>query len=395
MEDTRLIDIKDRIKAELTGESLADGGWDEEEIIGYIDAALMTYPEYIPIKVKKDIRKCIMNEIIGYDVISELLENDDITDIMVNGESDIFYERNGKIHRYGKCFSSSAKLFDIIQHIAAGHNRIVNESEPIVDVRLKDGSRVNIVLPPVAINGPVVTIRKFPKHDFTLEKLTEIGSITKEAADFLKKLVHARYNIFISGGTGTGKTTFLNALSNYIPSDERIVTIEDSAEIRIQGIENIVSLETRNANFEGNNEITMRDLIKSSLRMRPDRIIVGEVRGEETLDMLQAMNTGHEGSISTGHANSPADMIARIETLVLMASDMPLNAIRRQIGSALDILVHLGRIKDGKRKVLNISEVMYADDDIHLNLLYEYHAENGLVRTGNDMNDCSKLERYG
>ena len=391
MEDTRLIDIKDRIKAELTGESLADGGWDEEEIIGYIDAALMTYPEYIPIKVKKDIRKCIMNEIIGYDVISELLENDDITDIMVNGESDIFYERNGKIHS----FSSSAKLFDIIQHIAAGHNRIVNESEPIVDVRLKDGSRVNIVLPPVAINGPVVTIRKFPKHDFTLEKLTEIGSITKEAADFLKKLVHARYNIFISGGTGTGKTTFLNALSNYIPSDERIVTIEDSAELRIQGIENIVSLETRNANFEGNNEITMRDLIKSSLRMRPDRIIVGEVRGEETLDMLQAMNTGHEGSISTGHANSPADMIARIETLVLMASDMPLNAIRRQIGSALDILVHLGRIKDGKRKVLNISEVMYADDDIHLNLLYEYHAENGLVRTGNDMNDCSKLERYG
>lgn len=395
MEDTRLIDIKDRIKAELTGESLADGGWDEEEIVGYIDAALMTYPEYIPIKVKKDIRKCIMNEIIGYDVISELLENDDITDIMVNGESDIFYERSGKIHRYGKCFSSSAKLFDIIQHIAAGHNRIVNESEPIVDVRLKDGSRVNIVLPPVAINGPVVTIRKFPKHDFTLEKLIEIGSITKEAADFLKKLVHSRYNIFISGGTGTGKTTFLNALSNYIPSDERIVTIEDSAELRIQGIENIVSLETRNANFEGNNEITMRDLIKSSLRMRPDRIIVGEVRGEETLDMLQAMNTGHEGSISTGHANSPADMIARIETLVLMASDMPLNAIRRQIGSALDILVHLGRIKDGKRKVLNISEVMYADDDIHLNLLYEYHAENGLVRTGNDMNDCSKLERYG
>ena len=314
---------------------------------------------------------------------------------MVNGESDIFYERNGKIHRYGKCFSSSAKLFDIIQHIAAGHNRIVNESEPIVDVRLKDGSRVNIVLPPVAINGPVVTIRKFPKHDFTLEKLTEIGSITKEAADFLKKLVHAKYNIFISGGTGTGKTTFLNALSNYIPSDERIVTIEDSAELRIQGIDNIVSLETRNANFEGNNEITMRDLIKSSLRMRPDRIIVGEVRGDETLDMLQAMNTGHEGSISTGHANSPADMIARLETLVLMASDMPLNAIRRQIGSALDILVHLGRIKDGKRKVLNISEVMYADEDIHLNLLYEYNAEKGLVRTGNDMNNCSKLERYG
>lgn len=234
------------------------------------------------------------------------------------------------------------------------------------------------MLPPVAINGPVVTIRKFPKHDFTLEKLTEIGSITKEAADFLKKLVHAKYNIFISGGTGTGKTTFLNALSNYIPSDERIVTIEDSAELRIQGIENIVSLETRNANFEGNNEITMRDLIKSSLRMRPDRIIVGEVRGDETLDMLQAMNTGHEGSISTGHANSPADMIARLETLVLMASDMPLNAIRRQMGSALDILVHLGRIRDGKRKVLNISEVMYAADDIYLNLLYEYHERTDL-----------------
>ena len=395
MEDTRITDIKDRIKAGLTGEALADRDWDEEEIAGYIDAAIMTYPGYIPIKVKKDIRKCIMNEIIGYDVISELLENDDITDIMVNGESDIFYERKGKIHRFGKCFSSSAKLFDIIQHMAAGHNRIVNESEPIVDVRLKDGSRVNIVLPPVAINGPVVTIRKFPKHDFTLEKLIEIGSITKEAANFLKKLVHAKYNIFISGGTGTGKTTFLNALSNYIPPNERIVTIEDSAELRIQGIDNIVSLETRNANFEGNNEITMRDLIKSSLRMRPDRIIVGEVRGDETLDMLQAMNTGHDGSISTGHANSPADMIARLETLVLMASDMPLKAIRRQIGSALDILVHLGRIKDGKRKVLNISEVTYADDNIHLNFLYEYHAKNGLVRTGNDMNDCSKLERYG
>ncbi len=394
MEDTRITDIKDRIKAGLTEESIVDGGWNEEEIAGYIDSALIKYPDYIPIRMKKYIKKCIINEIIGYDVISELLEDDDITDIMVNGMSDIFYERLGGICRYDKGFSSTAKLFNIIQHIAAGHNRIVNESEPIVDVRLSDGSRVNIVLPPVAVNGPIVTIRKFPKHDFTLEKLIEIESITKEAADFLKMLVAAKYNIFISGGTGTGKTTFLNALSNYIPSDERIVTIEDSAELRIQGVDNIVRLETRNANFEGNNEITMRDLIKSSLRMRPDRIIVGEVRGEETLDMLQAMNTGHDGSISTGHANSPKDMIARLETLVLMAGNMPLDAIRRQIGSALDILVHLGRIKDGKRKTLDISEVMYDDNNVHLNQLFKYDDKMGLIRTGNDMNDCSKLERY-
>ncbi len=394
MKASQIDDIKGRIKSGLTEASIADGGWNEEEIAEYIDMSLINFPVYIPVKTKAYIKKCIINEILGYDVISELLEDDDITDIMVNGKSDIFYEKKGVIYRYCREFSSISNLFNIIQHIVAGHNRIVNESEPIVDVRLNDGSRVNIVLPPVALNGPVITIRKFPKNDFTLERLIEIGSITYEAADFLKKLVAAKYNIFISGGTGTGKTTFLNALSNYIPSGERIVTIEDSAELRIQGIDNIVRLETRNANFEGSNEISMRALIKSSLRMRPDRIIVGEVRGEETLDMLQAMNTGHDGSISTGHANSPADMLARLETLILMTGNMPLVAIRRQIGSAIDILIHLGRMKDGGRRVLDISEVMY-DDGIALNGLFEYDDAKGLVRTANDMRNRSKLERYG
>ncbi len=371
--------------------------YDDAGLLECIDDEIINYPYYVPVQEKLRLKRNIIHSLTGYDILSELLEDDDITDIMINGACDIFYEKNNEMYRYKKVFESVEKLTDVIQHIVSGHNRIVNESVPIVDVRLPDGSRVNVVMPPVAIDGPIVTIRKFPKQDYTLEKLVRLNTLTKDAADFLKNIVKARYNIFISGGTGSGKTTFLNALSNYIPKRERVVTIEDSAELKIQGIENLVRLETRNANFEGRNEVTIRELIKTSLRMRPDRIIVGEVRGAEALDMLQAMNTGHDGSISTGHANSPKDMISRLETLVLIASDIPAGAVRRQIGSALDILIHLGRLSDGTRKVFDISEVIYKENDLQLNQLYRYrndvkeHKSGMLVRTDNAMEKTYKL----
>ncbi len=385
--------IKERV---LSGMELKTA-WDNDELFDCIDNELAGYPHYVPVHEKLKLRRDIIHSLTGYDILSELLEDDAITDIMINGAGDIFYEKDNEICRYDKSFESAEKLDDIIQHIVSGHNRIVNESVPIADVRLADGSRVNIVMPPVAVDGPVVTIRKFPKKDYTLDGLVKLNTLTDDAARFLKSIVKAKYNIFISGGTGSGKTTFLNALSGYIPKRERVITIEDSAELRLQGVRNLVRLETRNANLEGNNEITIRKLIKTSLRMRPDRIIVGEVRGAEALDMLQAMNTGHDGSISTGHANNPKDMISRLETLVLVASDIPIDAVRRQIGSALDILIHLGRLADGTRKVLEIAEVIYREDDLHLNTLYRYargRAENMagmLVRTDNAMTKTYKL----
>ena len=322
---------------------------------------------------------------------------------MINGPDNIFIEKDGRIEKYNNRFSSKEKLVDIIQQIVSGVNRRVNESSPIVDSRLSDGSRVNVVLNPVAINGPVVTIRKFPEYSITMKKLIEIGSISLNVADFLKLLVNAKYNIFISGGTGSGKTTFLNVLSNYIPGDERIITIEDSAELQIQSVDNLVRMEVRQANDEGENGIDIRALIKSSLRMRPDRIIVGEVRGAEALDMLQAMNTGHDGSLSTGHGNSPKDMLNRLETMVLMGVDMPLKAIKSQIASGIDIIVHLGRLRDRTRKVLEIVEITgFNGEEILTNTIYRFEEDNiegtnkGIVKgklkwTGNTLINQKKL----
>ena len=329
--------------------------------------------EYLPLDQKTMLGKELFNAFRKLDLLQEFLEDDDITEIMINGTQNIFIEKAGRISQSDKRFLSADKLEDVIQQIVAGSNRLVNEASPIVDARLADGSRVNVVLPPVALNGPIVTIRKFAKEVITMNKLMEWQSINSEVSGFLASLVAAGYNIFISGGTGSGKTTFLNALSQYIPKNERIITIEDNAELQIQNIKNLVRLEARNANVEGTGEVTIRDLIKSALRMRPDRIIVGEVRSAEAIDMLQALNTGHDGSLSTGHANSPKDMISRLETMVLMGMDLPLPAIERQIASGLDIIVHLGRLRDKSRKVLEVTEVLgYWDGQIHLQTIYRY-----------------------
>lgn len=351
--------------------------------------------QHLSLKEKLRISRELFYSVRGLDVMQEILEDDEITEIMVNGYDRIFVEKRGRLYRYNGSFSSVEKLNDIIQTIVAKANKRVNEASPIVDTRLPDGSRVNVVLNPVAIRGPAVTIRKFPKKMLTMDDLISLGSITEEAARFLKRLVEEGYNIFISGGTGSGKTTFLNALTGFIPRDERIITIEDSAELKIQNIDNLVSLECRPANTEGENEITIRELIRTALRMRPSRIIVGEVRGSETLDMLQAMNTGHDGSLSTGHGNSPSDMLTRLETMVLMGCDMPLNAIRAQIASAIDILVHLGRVRDGSRKVLEIAQISgYENGAIHISPLFllkgKGTASQVLQSTGNRLERSKK-----
>ncbi len=329
--------------------------------------------EYLSLKEKTALGRELFNAFRKLDLLQEFLEDEEVTEIMINGTQNIFYEKDGRIHQSDKRFLSKDKLEDVVQQIAAGSDRLVNEASPIVDARLADGSRVNIVLAPVALNGPIVTIRKFPKEAITMQQLMDWQSISPDAVDFLSMLVVAGYNIFIIGGTGSGKTTFLNALSQYIPKDERIITIEDNAELRILGVPNLVSLEARNANVEGTGAVTIRDLIKSALRMRPDRIIVGEVRSAEAIDMLQALNTGHDGSLSTGHDNSPADMISRLETMVLMGMDLPLMAIRRQIASGVDIIVHLGRLRDKTRKMLEIDEVIgLRDQEVELAPLYMY-----------------------
>lgn len=359
----------------------------------------------LALEERESIHREIFAAIRGLDVLQELLEDDSITEIMVNGTQDIFLERCGRLERCSKHFENKARLSDVAQRIAAVSNRLVNESVPILDTHLEDGSRVSIVLPPVALNGPVITIRKFYDTPLTIERLTGMGAITKEAAQFLEKAVRAGYNIFISGGTGCGKTTFLNALSNFIPKDERIITIEDSAELQIKNAANLVRLEARNANVEGKNEVTIRDLLKASLRMRPDRIIVGEIRGAEAIDMLQAMNTGHDGSLSTGHSNSAKDMISRLETMVLMGMDMPVSAIRSQISSAIDIIVHLARLRDKSRKVVQIAEVGDCiNGEIVLTPLFKF-VENSqdkhgkvigtLVRQNNVFNRTEKLKAAG
>lgn len=377
----------------------------DEELYDLIDHILVSYSreEYISIREKQRLRKDIFNSIRKLDILQELIEAPDITEIMVNGPENIFIEKNGAIYPSGRCFESRQKLEDVVQQIVAHSNRIINEACPIVDSRLSDGSRVNIVLQPVAMEGPIITIRKFPDKPITMERLIEIDSISSEVADFLKKLVIAGYNIFISGGTGSGKTTFLNILSNYIPTGERIITIEDSAELQIRNIPNLVRLEVRNANSEGSNEITIRDLIKTSLRMRPDRIIVGEVRDAAAIDMLQALNTGHDGSLSTGHANSPADMLSRLESLVLLGAEIPLLAVRKQIASAIDIIVHLGRLRDRSRRLLEITEVLECKDgEILLNPIYQFvekGEEDGRIKgeftLKNDLCNRQKLQRSG
>jgi len=320
------------------------------------------------------------------------VEDSSVTEIMINGMEHIFIERKGRLQELDMGFDSPEKLQDVIQQIVAGCNRVVNEASPIVDARLANGARVNIVMNPIALNGPIVTIRRFPDKPITMERLISYDSISPEAAEFLQNLVRAKYNIFISGGTGSGKTTFLNVLSDAIPSEERVITIEDSAELQLQGLPNLVRLETRNSNVEGCNEISMRDLIRSSLRMRPDRIIVGEVRGAEAIDMMQCLNTGHDGSMSTGHANSAGDMLSRLENMILMGMELPLLAIKQQIASGIDIIVHLGRLRDKSRRVLEISEVMECDGgEIKMNLLY------GFEETGQDGEGkvIGKLEKKG
>ena len=332
---------------------------EDQEIYRQIDDLILeeTRNRYVSLRRKEALRTELFNSIRKLDILQELIDDDSVTEIMVNGTEGIFLERNGRLLCWEKKITSKEKLEDMVQQIAGRCNRIVNESVPVADARLLDGSRVSLVLPPVALNGPIITIRRFPKNPIHMDRLVELGAVTTEAAAFLRALVRSGYNIFISGGTGSGKTTFLNALSDFIPKEERIITIEDNAELQIQGAENLVRLEARQANTEGKNSVTIRDLIKASLRMRPDRIVVGEVRGEEALDMIQSMNTGHDGSLSTGHANSPRDMLSRLETMILMAMELPLSAIRRQIASAVDILIHLGRMRDRSRKVMEIVEI--------------------------------------
>lgn len=359
---------------------------------------------YLSLSQKNRLSRELFYGIRKLDVLQELIEDEEVTEIMVNGPECIFIEKNGKISRFEHHFENREKLEDVIQQIVAKSNRIVNESSPIVDARLENGARVNVVLAPVALNGPILTIRRFPQNPIDMQKLLKIGSLTEEVADFLKKLVIAGYNILISGGTGSGKTTFLNALSGYIPLSERIITIEDSAELQIKGVDNLVRLETRNANTEGCQPISIRDLIKSSLRMRPDRIIVGEVRGSEAIDMIQAFNTGHDGSLSTGHANSAIDMLYRLETMILMGMEIPLPAIRRQIASGVDIIIHLGRLRDHSRKVLEIVEIIgFEEGEIKTAPIYEYIEEgedqNGrikgrLTKTG-ELTHTEKLLKAG
>lgn len=402
-EDELTLQIKNRLieklefKEDVTDEDL-------KEMIGN-EIKEINAQNHIPIKDRLEIGRQIYHSMRKLDVLQDLLEDTQITEIMVNGPDTIFIEKKGRLHKISQTFDSEESLRNVIGQIVARCNRVVNDSTPIVDARLMDGSRVNVVLNPVAINGPILTIRRFPAKPFLMEDLIRIGSINSEAADFLKRLVISGYNIIVSGGTGSGKTTFLNALSSYIPSDERIITIEDSAELQIQGIENLVRMETKNSNIEGCNPITIRDLIKTSLRMRPNRIIVGEVRGGEAMDMVcSAMNCGHDGSMSTVHANSAADTISRLETMILMAVELPIHAIRRQISSGVDIIVHLGRMRDKTRKVLEIVELNNGtNEEIEINPLYKFReneestkstVKGNLIRIGRLKNE-EKLKSAG
>lgn len=400
-------EILKELKEEVNKRMNISRDYNDTEIMEIIEECVLAKGRtvYLSIPEKKRLIERTFNSMRRYDMLQPLLDDKTITEIMVNGIDNIFTERRGKLLKEKITFDNEEKLYNIIQAIVSKINRSVNEASPIVDARLKDGSRVNAVLPPVSLNGPVLTIRKFPEKPMTIQELINVGSLNEGTAEFLECLVKARFNIFISGGTGSGKTTFLNVLSNFISRSERVVTIEDSAELQILGIENLVRLETRNPNTEGKGEITIRDLIRTSLRMRPDRIIVGEVRGAEALDMLQAMNTGHDGSLSTGHSNSTYDMISRLETMVLCAAQLPLEAIRQQIASAIDIIIHLGRLRDLSRKLLEITEVVCCRDGVvHLNPLFTFREEGGieeskvngkLAATGNSMVNTGKFRMAG
>lgn len=400
-------EIKKYVTENLPLSKMEDGELEEkiEQIV-----AQKLQGMYCSIDQRVSIVQQVYSSIRGFGLLDSIISDDTITEVMINGPENVFIEQNGRLFKLDKQFESQRRLEDIIQRIVGLAGREVNQANPICDTRLPDGSRVNVVLPPIALCGPTLTIRKFSKTPMTIEKLIQYGSITQEIADKLQLLVKAKYNIFISGGTGSGKTTFLNALSNYIPKDERVITIEDSAELQITGVENLVSLETRNANASGAGQITIRDLIKSSLRMRPERIVVGEVRGGEALDMLQAMNTGHDGSLSTGHANSTEDMLSRLETMVLQgAAGLPLPAIRQQIASAVDIIIHLSRLRDKSRKTMEICEVLGYEPGadggkILLNPLYVFEEDENstltkvsgsLKRTDNPMKNNYKLQLAG
>lgn len=398
-------DEYNKIRSKVMQSIDLSGNIEDMQVREAIDRSILEYSNegILSVKDKLAIKHDLFNSLRRLDVLSEMLDDDDITEIMINGADNIFIERGGRLCRYDKAFESEDRLNSVIQHIVAGCNRIVNEASPIVDARLGDGSRVNVVISPISLGGSVMTIRKFPKDGMTMGRLLELGAITPEVGEFLRKLVVSGYNMIVSGGTGAGKTTFLNALSGYIPSDERIVTIEDSAELQLTGIENLVRLEARDANVEGENAVSIRDLIKASLRMRPSRIIVGEVRDAAAIDMLQAMNTGHDGSLSTGHANSSKDMLTRLESMVLMGADMPILAIRQQIASAVDIVIQLGRLRDKSRRCLEISEVMGLEGgEFVINKLYEFR-ENGIKAgrvTGtlekiNDLHNTTKLVSAG
>ncbi len=382
--------LAEEIRGEIAADLDRTKDISDEQVMELVTEAVFrrSAREYMSISEKRELAEIVFNSMRRLGVLQPIIDDKSITEIMINGPDKLFIEREGRVSKIDAGFESIEKLEDVIQAIVSRTNRTVNEASPIVDISLTDGSRVNVVLKPIALNGPIMTIRKFPDKPMTMEKLVEAGSLSREAAEDLSCLVGAKYNIFICGGTGSGKTTFLNALSGEIPADERLITIEDSAELQIAGAQNIVRLETRNANSEGRGRITIRELIKTSLRMRPERIIVGEVRGEEALDMLQAMNTGHDGSLSTGHANSPADMMKRLETMVLSAAPLPLEAIRQQIASAIDIVIHLARLRDKTRRVLEISELSgYCNGQIQLNQLYRFEEAAG-KGGGGDYSSC-------
>lgn len=379
----------------------------DEQLLQLIEETVFSVTETyrLSVRQKHALVMKIFHSFRGLDILQPMIDDAAVTEIMINSEQEIFIEKYGQIVRYEERFEDRQKLEDIIQAIVGKVNRVVNDASPIVDARLADGSRVNVVLPPIAIKGPTVTIRKFPDRPLAMDDLIHKQTITLEAAQFLQMLVKAKFNIFIGGGTSSGKTTFLNALSQFIPADERVITIEDSAELNIQRIPNLVSLETRNANTEGKGEITMRDLIRASLRMRPDRIVIGEVRGAEALDMLSALNTGHDGSMSTGHANSAQDMLSRLETMVLGGATLPIEVIRKQISSAIDILVHLARLRDRTRRVMEISEIVgIRGGEIALNCLYRFVEEGegdgeevrgALRRTDHALQHTGKLQLAG
>lgn len=402
MDEDIFISIRNEVRAGLDITAAVGN----RELMQYIEEVVWARRELIEItaSARRSLVRRVYDSFRGLDVLQPLVDNPAITEIMINSHKEVFIEQEGEVKRLEVQFESQGRLEDIIQTIVGTVNRVVNESSPIVDARLKDGSRVNIVLPPIALKGPTMTIRKFPESPMTMENLVDKRALNQETADLLRTLVIGKYNIFISGGTGSGKTTFLNALSQYIPAEERVITIEDSAELKIVTVPNLVSLETRNVNTEGRGEISIRDLIRSSLRMRPNRIVVGEVRGSEALDMLQAMNTGHDGSLSTGHANSTRDMISRLETMVLSGADLPVSVVRQQISSAIDIFVHLSRLRDRSRRITEISEVIgLSGDEIMMNPLYRFRetGEAGgrvlgqLEPCGNPLMQVDKLRMAG